>query len=395
MGGGAAAESVGVRVARCRKRRGLTQQGLAQRTAYSRSHIAQVEKGHKVATPAFVAAVAAALRVDPAEVYGQPFHLAGREDRVHAAIPELRRVLAYVEVGPELEGPPRALTALEAEVAALRKLLLQARLSQLGGRLPALLEELTFWAYESDEPQVWAVMNRAHALAVSVTRRLGYGGDSLAWMARASESARRSQNPHLSIMAAAPHALLLMGMSQYKPALTLLDQAAGGVHDDLPDAGEVAGYLALRSAIVAGRAGRASQAWSYFGTAGEIVASGRVGKSVHSVQFTSANVAIHGAAVAVELGDLDEASRRDREIGEEVLKGLVAERRAHHEIDMARMHVETGDYERATARVLGAERTAPQMTRFHPSARAVVGHLVDVRRTLPEPLRGLQTRMGV
>jgi hypothetical protein len=64
-----------------------------------------------------------------------------------------------------------------------------------------------------------------------------------------------------------------------------------------------------------------------------------------------------------------------------VLKGLVPQRRAHHEIDMARMHVETGDYERATARVLGAERTAPQMTRFHPSARAVVGHLVDVRRT--------------
>jgi len=35
------------------------------------------------------------------------------------------------------------------------------------------------------------------------------------------------------------------------------------------------------------------------------------------------------------------------------------------------------------------------MTRYHPTARLVVRHLVDVRRTLPEPLRGLHARMRV
>ncbi|WP_121436993.1 helix-turn-helix domain-containing protein [Actinomadura pelletieri] len=41
-------DAIGVRVARARKRRGLTRHGLAQRARYSRSHIAQVEAGARV-----------------------------------------------------------------------------------------------------------------------------------------------------------------------------------------------------------------------------------------------------------------------------------------------------------------------------------------------------------
>jgi transcriptional regulator with XRE-family HTH domain len=388
-------DSIGVRIARERKRRGLTQHGLADRANYSRSHIAQVEAGHKVATPAFVAAAAAALGVDPADLYGQPYRgSTGRDDQVHAAIPELRRILAYVDVGPDLAGPPRTLDQLAAEVATARRLLLKTRFTQLGTRLPAVLEELTHWAYDTDDPRAWALLNQAHASAVSLTRRLGYTGDSLAFLDRATDAAQRSQDPHLPLLVAAPRALLLMSMSQYAPALTLLGRAVAAVQDDRPDAAEVRGHLELRSAIVAARSRQGGRAWEHFKRAAELVKSGRVGPGVHAVQFNAANVAIHGAAVAVELGDLDEAARRDREIGDRTLKGLVPERRAHHEIDMSRVLVETGDYDRALQRVLSAEQTAPQMTRYHPSARTVVAHLVDVRRALPEPLRGLHTRMG-
>ncbi len=390
-------EPVGVRIARARKLRGLTQHGLAQRASYSRSLIAQVEAGHRVATPAFVSAIASALNMTPADVYGQPFHMPGPADQIHYAVPELRRILAYVGVGPDLQGAPRSLADLDSQVIHMRRLLLRARFSKAAEGLPAVLEELTFWAYETDEPSAWAALHRAHAIAVSLTRRLGYGGDSLAWMDRAAESARRSQNPHLPLVATAPRALLLAEMSQYKPGLKLLREARRDVHEDLPDHGEVVGYLALRAAVVAARAGKkhSSEAWEYFGQAEEVIASGRLGKPVHGTQFGAANVAIHGAAVAVELGDLDEAARRDRAIDKQLLADLVPERRAHHEIDMARMHVELGDYDRATARITSAEKVAPQMTRFHPSARTVVTHLVDVRRTIPEPLRGLQIRMGV
>ncbi|MFS2291728.1 MAG: helix-turn-helix domain-containing protein [Actinomadura sp.] len=389
-------ETIGQRVARKRKQRGLTQHGLAQRTSYSRSHIAQVEAGHKVATPAFVVAVAAALRVDASELYGQPFRFEGHDDDVHTVIPELRRILAYVDIGPELAGQPRGLDVLAAEVATARRLLLQARLTDVGARLPAVLEELTFHAYETDDPKVWGLLSRAHYAAVSLARRLGYSGDALALLDRAADAARRSQDPHLPLLVTLPRTLLLMNMGQNRPALTLLDRAAASVQDDRPDAAEVAGALRLRSAVIAARSARSqgdrTRAWDYFGDAAERV-NGRLNAPVHDLQFTAANVAVHGAAVAVELGDLDEAARRDHEITDRTLSELPPERRAHHEIDMSRVHVETGSYDKALDRLLSAERTAPQMTHFHPSAQAVARHLGDVRRTLPEPLRGLLNRM--
>ncbi|WP_253879126.1 helix-turn-helix domain-containing protein [Actinomadura rupiterrae] len=388
-------ETVGTRIARARKRRGLTQHGLAERAKYSRGHIAQVEAGQKVATPAFVAAAAAALSVDPADLYGQPYRLPGHDDRVHAFIPELRRILADVDVGPALAGPPRSVDVLAAEVATGQKLMHNAQLSKLGARLPAVLEELAYWAHENGDPEVWGLLSKALRLGVSLARRLGYSGDALALLERASDTARRSGDPNVPALITLARALVLLGLNQHRPALILLDRAAANLDPGRPDAAEVAGALDLRSAIVAARAGEAGRGWDYFGQAVERVRAGRTGPVVHGLEFTPANVAIHGAAVASELGDTAEAARRDHEIGERTLTALPPERRAHHEIDMSRVHVEAGDHAKALERLASADRIAPQMVTFHPTARSVVAHLVDVRRALPEPLRRLQQRMPV
>lgn len=389
-------DTVGQRIARWRKQRGLTQVGLAQRANYSRSHLAQVEAGHKVATPAFVAATASALGVDAAVLWGQPF---GQDDRVHAAIPELRRVLAYIDVGPELPGPSRDLDTLAAEVATARRLMHKAQLAKIGQRLPAVLAELMYWAYETDDPRAWALLSKAFGSAVSLTRRLGYSGDALALLDAGANAARRSQDPHLPLLVTLARSLLLMSLNEPKPALTLLDRAAGSVHDDRADAAEVRGAIGLRSAIVAARAAHshaehAARAWDYWGETAELIRQGRVGKPVHGLEFTPGNVAIHGAAVAVELGDMDEAARRDRDIGERTLSALPPERRAHHEIDMSRALVAVGDHSKAEARLESADKIASEMVTFHPTARSVVTHLVNVRRTLPEPLRRLYHRMS-
>ncbi|WP_242614190.1 helix-turn-helix domain-containing protein [Actinomadura roseirufa] len=392
-------DTVGRRLARARKKRDLTQIGLAQRANYSRSHVAQVESGHKVATPAFVAAMAAALGMDPAQIYGQPFRLQGHDDQVHSVIPELRRILLYVEVGPDLAGPPRKLDILAAEIATARRLMKKVQLNRVARRLPAVLEELTYWAYETDEPRAWRLLSLAFHDAVTLARRLGYTGDALALLERDAYAARRSGDPNLPHLVTMTRAMISMGMNHYKPALTLLSRAAANVHQDRPDAGEVAGVLELRSALLVARSSRggntgSGEAWEYFGRAEERIRQG--GETpVHGLEFTAANVAIHGAAVAAELGDLDEAARRDRDIGDRTLAALTPERRTHHEIDMARVLAELGEHGKAERRLESADRIAPQLVTFHPTARAVVTHLVDVRRTLPESLRRLHTRMSV
>ncbi|OLT13241.1 hypothetical protein BJF79_21000 [Actinomadura sp. CNU-125] len=356
-----------------------------------------METGRKVATPAFVTATAAALGVDPAELYGQPYRGCSRaDDQVHASISDLRRAMAYVDVGPEFDAPPRTLDQLASAIDDALALRHAARHRQLAARLPAIIEELTWYVYEVGGARPWSLLNRTHNLAASLTRRLGYNDLSGQIMERAAVSAAHSQDPHLPLMISHRRSLLMMGIAAYGPAIRLLDQSIRKVDKVRPDAAEVLGSLHLRAAVVSARGRRSTDAWDHYEQATEVSrAAGSPVLDEHGTDYNPGNLAIHGAAIALELGDLDEAARRDERIPARVLNGMAAERRAHHQIDMARVRVELGDYGRALSRVLAAERCAPQMTRFHPSARAVAVHLADARRTVPEPLRGLLNRMCV
>ena len=149
----------------------------------------------------------------------------------------------------------------------------------------------------------------------------------------------------------------------------------------------------LRSAILAARANRPSSAWDSIGQAAEV--SERLGHDTkdYGLLFGPTNVAIHGVAVAVELGDADEAVRRGSDL--ELPQDLPRERSSHHFIDLSRAWLWQGRPDKALACVTKAERLAPQRTRYHPMARQTVTQLLDHRRRLPEPLRGVAARMGL
>ncbi|WP_232835435.1 hypothetical protein [Actinocorallia populi] len=260
-----------------------------------------------------------------------------------------------------------------------------------------MLEELSWHAHETGAPSAWRAVFRACEVGADLCRKLGYHDLAVNSLEASREAARHVQDPNLPLLIPIRRSLLLSAIGLPQPALALLGKAIRAIDHSRKDAREVFGTALLRSAVVAARAGDRT-AWDYYGQAAEVRRAARDESGTHhgvTTGFTPGNVAIHGAAVAIELGDLDEATRRDRQITEQTLASLIPERRAHHEVDMARVHVETGAYDKAMKRILQAERAAPQMTRFHPSARTVVAHLVDVRRTLPEPLRGLKARMNV
>ncbi|MDE3725215.1 helix-turn-helix transcriptional regulator [Nocardiopsis sp. N85] len=395
-------ETTGQRVARLRKLRGFTQHGLASRSHVSRSLIAKVESGHSLATPAFIAAVSTALSVDPTEVFGQPYRGdTPARDRVHATIPEVRRALDVVDVPPELGVEPRPVSLLAREVEALRSASKDAKHLQVGTRLPAVLSELAVHAHTSGDPRVWRHVNAAQALAVSLSRRLGYTDLATSAIKDAAASAARGDDPNLPALAQLSRALMMMMYGSWVAGLHLVRTAASAVDQDSPQALAVHGALQLRSAVLSARGtstGSTTEgdAWEHFGQAEETARKlPKRAQDWYALQFNPANVQIHGCAVAVEMGDYDEALRRDTLISERTLATLPAERRAHHDIDMARALVEVGKHEKALGRLVTAERSAPQMTRYHPSARSVAGHLVDVHRSIPEPLRGLARRMRI
>lgn len=388
-------ESVGVRVARARKRHGLTQQGLAQKITYSRPHIAQVETGHKAATPAFVAAVADALKVEMSELYGQPYRGdTPSTDRIHRSVPDLRHALAWSHLPPELEGPARPLEALAAEVGNAKRLRRRARHIQLGDMLPAVMEELSHHAHESGEPGTWRLLSDAYCAAGELSRRLGYSDLADSMFREAARFAVLSRDPHLPLIITWRRTLVLMNHGALAAAVRLLERCTTMIEEGRPGDVEVSGALHLRAAIIAGRLGDAGTAWGHFERAAEIsTRAGRPHLDEYSTYFSPANILIHGAAVATELGDYDEAVRRDAAIPPNALNSLVKERRSHHLIDMSRVHMDQGRTKQALTRLLEAERVAPQMTRYHPSARTVATHLQDRHRVLSEDLRGLVSRM--
>ncbi len=113
----------------------------------------------------------------------------------------------------------------------------------------------------------------------------------------------------------------------------------------------------------------------------------------YALAFNLPNVDVHAVAVAVELGDYDEAVRRG--VGLVLPPTLLTERHAHHAIDLARAYAATGAWRRALDRLLSAERIAPLMVRYHPSSRETVASMLSSARVPPEALTGLARRMGL
>ncbi|WP_436759504.1 helix-turn-helix domain-containing protein [Streptosporangium sp. V21-05] len=390
-------EHTGQRIAKVRKLRNLTQEGLAGLANVSRSLIAKVEAGSRPATPSLVGAVARACSVDPAEINGQPYRGTDeRSDAVHMAIPAIRMALAYADVTPELGMSPRTLDELAAELVRFRKFQKSVAYAQLGALLPAVLEELTVQVMESGDARAWRLLNRAQRHAGSLVRRLGYNDLAQVVVERTTVSAQRAEDPHLPHLVTLGRARLLMTLGSWDVALKMIKQATSMVDQDNPVSTEVFGSLHLTAAITAARAGKSADAWEHHGTATEAIAriSPRDRRDSYDLQANPGNAAIHGCAVAVELGDCDQAIRLDRGVDMSG-RDLNDERRSHHEIDMARAHLWANDNDKALRRMINAERMAPQMVRFHPSARETVRQLVRVHRRIPEPLRALQGRMAV
>jgi transcriptional regulator with XRE-family HTH domain len=393
-------EGIGRRISRKRRGRGLTQQGLAARANVSASLLQKVERGDRAATPSLVAAVAAALHVDPAELYGQPYRARYGGDQVHASIAEIRRALACVDVPPDLDTPPRQLVELAAEVANLRRLQQAARDAQVGARVPAVLAELTVHAYETENPRAWTLLNNAQAIAAGIARRFGYNDLASFGIERAAAAAARSDDPNLPRLAQLSRALLMMTIGAWGPGLKLVQRAADGLDNDTAESRAVHGALQMRAAILCARADRggdmAGDAWEHWGRAKESVEQlPAQAPDYYGLQFTPVNVDIHGVAVAVELDDPDEAVRRDSDLrqSKRLSTRLPAERRTHHEIDMSRALVSAGKHDPALRRIMQAYRTTSQMTLNHPMARETVDRLTDHYRGLPEELRRLRERM--
>ena len=390
-------ESPGDRVKMLRRRAGLSQVELAHRMNRTQGWVSQIERGNvELDKVSVVNELARVLHCHPREITSTPgFGEDGR--RSHAAATELLRCLRRLDLPSEVEAY-RPLPQLKSELVELGRLRGLAQYTELGERAADVIAHLHAASADSqnrDREAAFSLLVRACKEAHSFAYGLGHPNLVELATSRARWCAERSDDPLLPAVGDYMAARDAWTTADWQDARILIDRALSTVTEAdarEEDAAGLSGALQLRAAITAARANDADEAYSCLDAAER--AAARMDVDRYGNWFSAGNVALHGVAVAVELGDGAETVRRSKAL---IAPGDVpASRLAHHYLDTARGYVWVGDVERGLASLERADRTAPELVRNHPMAQATVRALLRAeRRSTRERLRRMATRLHV
>ncbi|GHE66401.1 transcriptional regulator [Streptomyces longispororuber] len=391
-------QRIGLRIAEARKARGLTQLQLAQRIPCSKSLIAQVERGHKPATPSLTAGAARALGVRLEQLTGQPYEDPQR-GHVHATIPDIRTSMLSWDL-PDDDLPVRSFDDLAADVASASALGRKARYAKLGCMLPPLLDELSAACHAADgteRERLFGLLGEAYSGVTAIAYAVGLFDLRSQAMDRVNWAARESADPLRLGRTQWQRSTLFLQAADYNRGIRLLDRVRQGLGEDIAvmDAPtlSVHGAVHLRSAMFAARAGNAPTAHAHLDAAAE--AARHLGRDAnhYGLEFGPTNVAMHRLAVAVEMYDGPEVVRRTRRTR---LPATVAPVRAGRwYIDAAKGWLDYGNREKAFAALQAARRASPEQARNHPQVREIIQTLIHLERYSKTSLSGFASWLGM
>ncbi|WP_431984144.1 helix-turn-helix domain-containing protein [Streptomyces qinglanensis] len=369
LDGMAAGGPIGARLAAWRRRRNLARDDLVSRTGLELDFLAGLETGREwVDRRGRLAALATALRLDVADLTGQPYpprgegHAAVRAVAFHLRRRMVRRQ-ADADSGVLLEElAERTRAAARADAAGDEY--------HLALELPELIEAadcaMTATAGPGREEAV-RLRAEAHVLAAGLLRRLGY--KDLAWMLL--HRARPGRREPLPVLVEEVRLLIDLGLPEY--ALARADRAGGAGADwELP----------TLAALAQAMAGRRPEAEQLLVSAAERAEGAREAALVIAAR----------AAVAAEVGDAAEAAGYARAADHAALGGadrsslLVVAAAAEARQDRA---------DEAAARLVEADAAAPLRLRLDPFARDLVAVLTGRTTVQAAAVRDLAGRAGL
>ncbi|WEH35507.1 helix-turn-helix domain-containing protein [Streptomyces sp. AM 4-1-1] len=357
---------IGARLAAWRRHRDLTRDDLAFRTGLALDYLAGLETGREwVDRRGRLAALAAALRLDVADLTGQPYPPRGQEHAaVRAVAFHLRRSL--VRRQPDT-APGMLLGELEERTRAAAQADSAGDEHHLALALPELIEAADHALAAAAGPgREEAVRLRvdAHVLAAGLLRRLGY--KDLAWMLL--HRARPGTREPLPVLVEEVRLLIDFGLPEY--ALARAERA--GADLELP----------TLAAVAQAMAGRRSEAERLLATAAERAADAREAALVIAAR----------AAVAAEVGDAAGAADHVRAADHAALDGA---HRSSLLVVAAAAEARQDRADQAAVRLVEADAAAPLRLRLDPFARDLVAALTDRTTVHTAAVRDLAERAGL
>lgn len=376
------AVNVGQRVAAARKLTGWTQVQLAFHARYSVSAVRAVEQGREPATPAFVAAAARALGIEPEQLTGQPYP--DDEGGALDGVAELRAVIAegfsIRSVAPE-EGAD-----LAGELRELERQYREDRGKVALAWLPVLLRQLygavEDTASEAEQSRLFSVIAAAWVLAERLCRRFGLLTLAIPALDRLDVVAEHADDPLYRAQAAAKRARVLMSYDIYdtQRVENALDRIVGSGTGSTA----VQGYVHLCGSIVSARGRNRDTAMEHLDEADRLAAQVYSESDEYGTLFGPQNVAIHRTAVELECGDPGRAAR----LGDntQLTDEVAPPRQGHHWQDTARAWLLAGQPNQALRALNRARVVAPQQTRHHPQVRETVRLIAEAERRRSDSL---------
>ncbi len=370
----------GGRIARWRRRRGISQVALAGLVGRSESWLSQVERGLRdVDSLTVLRELARVLRIDLDDLApGTASGTRSATEPAHAAIE--RALLA--------PGPAEPTTS--SRVAGVHSAYQDARYAEVLVDLPGLAVQLSATVDPAVAAAGWTVVAKA------LTK---IGSSDLALLAadRARESAGRSGDPADIGMATYQVVCALLGTERTSIAEDLAVRVASaldGSHDDA--ASSVAGALWLVAAVAAARRGDADTAGRQLARAQRLAEAVGRDANLRWTAFGPTNVALHRVTVAAELGDAPAALAAARDLDVTRFSPALRSRRVQVGLDVAWAHACRRQDAAAVLALLEVERQAPEVTRHNVYARSTIGTLLGrARGSSSGHVDALAVRSGV
>lgn len=376
-------EHTGARVAHARKIRRLTQRELAELSLVSCSTLSKIEQGRLPASPSVTGALARALSVPVSELTGQPYLTELRQDQLDGLIQPIRLALDVYDLGPDPEVTPRPGAELDQAAEELCEAVRQTNLKRVAAELPGLIMEATTAAHLDPSDRAWQVLASTYRTAYDVSTKLGYHDLCMVALDRMEWAAQRASDPVLSGIRQYMRALVYLRASEYRTGQRLISAGLATVGQAPPSRVRevVTGQLHLGASVLAARSKDADATTNHLAAAEEIADRTGPAEQVHWLAFGPTNVGVHRVAGLAEQDMYEDAVAAAAELA--VPDDWPPSRRSHHQAEVARALLWTGQTEASFKALRRAREAAPQQARYHPLVRETYAGLESAHRQLP------------
>lgn len=388
---------LGDNLATHRRRRGMSQRGLAEAAGVSVDLVRKLEQGQrKAARLDTVAALAHALDISPADLLGKPRGLAvGAEDGEISAI---RRSILGLTV--TLTEVPTA-EDLRTSVTDLWKLYWAGRYAELARELPARIGQArAFTSTDGDTRQAYATLAELLQMTASLLAHLAHEDLAHLALAEADRAAGAAEDVLLRATMAATRSWVLSRQGLWSEsemvALAAADEVEPSMSRASVDQVAVWGELLRYGTTAVARSGRQSEAQELLGLVN--TAAARMGSDQPTKYIGAAFGPTVAAMKAVDVAIAADRPRQALKLSERVETPQVAPKAMHARYLLNVGWAQMTDWrsQDAVDTLRQVEQLAPEMMPHQSIARAIVAELLPRRGRQRLPgLVSLADRIGV